>query len=143
MHIISGTWDELAEIQQQHEDAANASLTPGQVMLRDDTETTRYWAQPLPDMGLVIYAVCPPVEEDLRDNRARGYLTGTAYSGWEPSGEYGDTHVSQVVPINEDLFEAARLAGFPTWDGLREEGNRALGQALAVAEMFSRNGLPV
>jgi hypothetical protein len=123
------------------EDAANSRLTPGQINLRDDVEHTRYWAQALPDFDLVVFGKTPPIAEiqpeagfDVAENRARGYLTGKAYSADCLHGEHGDTHVSQVVPITDRVFALATLLGFPTFSMLREGPNMILGAALAESE---------
>lgn len=42
----------------------------------------------------------------------RGYLSGTCYSPVEPTGEIGDTHVSQVYELSRPAFEQARQAGW-------------------------------
>lgn len=153
MHIES--FDNLDDMFKRMDDlttAANERLTPGQVMLRDDVENTRYWAQPAPDMDLVVYGVAQPnsivkrsCDFDVDENRARGFLTGTAYSAWTggSNGEWGDTHVSQVVPINRETFEAALEAGCPSWSMLRETEHAELGRVLAQFEKRSQVGMPV
>ncbi len=123
--------DELTE-------AANDSLHPGQRRLRD-ADRTVYWAAPHADLDLVVYGETPVPEADLVENRKRGFLTGRAYSAWEERGEYGDTHVSQVVPIDHGTFELARSLGWPTFSMLREPENEHLGRALALAEHRSVN----
>lgn len=50
---------------------------------------------------------CPSVEDEylnLKSNLDNGFITGYAYSEMEPDGEWGDTHVSTVMEINEELF---------------------------------------
>jgi hypothetical protein len=123
------------------EDIANASLTPGQVRLRDDVENTRYWARPMPDWDLILYGVAQPshvvarsASFDVKDNRERGYLTGTVYSGDDGYGEYGDTHVSEVVPIPPSLWALAQAAEWPRWSDLHTPEHAALGRLLAKAE---------
>ena len=127
------------------EDAANADLLPGQIQLRDDVTTRRYWAHPLPEIDLIVYGVTPPIAEiqpdagfDVAENRARGYLTGTGYSPAVSSrGEPGDTHVSQVVPISEETFRLAESLNWPTWSMMMEPEQRDLGRALARHEADS------
>lgn len=126
------------------EDAANSRLTPGQIRLRDDVEHVRYWVQAIPEYDLVIYGKVPPIAEvqpgagfDVAENRQRGYLTGTAFSNVEPTGEHGDTHVSQVVPITPTEFVLAQRLGWPDYAALRtinDLGHRVLGQRLAQCE---------
>ena len=137
--------DEMMATMAASEDAANRSLTPGQIQLRDDVESTRHWAQALPEIDMVIYGVTPSVSEiiaagagfDVTDNRERGYLTGTGYSVDCPRGESGDTHVSQVVPISAKTFHLAKGLDWPTWSMLRESDNRELGRRLAEHEADS------
>jgi hypothetical protein len=129
------------------EASANESLTPGQIRLRDAVHVTGYWVRAIPEMdGVVIYGKALTVGNlrdegagfDVEDNRRRGYLTGKAFSSWEPQGEYGDTHVSQVVPISLHTFTLAEAFGWPTLTGLREEDHRILGKALAEHEYAAR-----
>lgn len=146
MHVEGfDSMDQMMSAMAAHEDEANRHLTPGQVRLRDDVENTRHWAQALPDYDLVVYGIAQPnfivkrsADFDVEDNRVRGYLTGTAYSVGEASGEYGDTHVSQVVPISEDVFLMAQMLGWPTWSGLHEQDNAPLAASLALAEQEAR-----
>lgn len=127
------------------EDEANARLTPGQIRLRDDLTRITYWVRAIPDWDLVVYGRAETVDVlrsagvsfDPIENRARGYLTGTAFSATEPTGEFGDTHVADVVPINALVFEAARYHGWPTWSMLHEDEYRILAQSLAIAERKS------
>lgn len=140
--------DEMFGAMNVAEDIANAGLTPGQVALRDDVAATRHWAQPLPDIDLVVYGATPPIADiiardpgfDVADNRARGYLTGVGFSAFEPTGESSDTHVSQVVPISAEVFEMAKALDWPTWSMLAEGSAevRPLGYALARAEAEAR-----
>lgn len=46
------------------------------------------------------------------ESRQRGYMRGIAYSILEPDGEYGSTHVSNVMPISEKAFEEGKAAGW-------------------------------
>lgn len=124
------------------EDAANANLTAVQVALRDSPDRTVYWVRAIPEWDLVIYGIVPPNAEtqkgagfDVNENRARGYLTGVAYSSAVGEhGEPGDTHVSEVIAISDETFELAKSLGFPDWSHLMLEENRALGQRLALHE---------
>jgi hypothetical protein len=119
----------------------SAGLTPGQIRLRDNTGETVYFASAKPDLDLVIYGVVPPNADvqvdagfDVDENRARGYLTGTAYSAWCDYGESGDTHVSQVITISRETFDLARALDWPTYSMLREPENVDLGRRLAAHE---------
>jgi hypothetical protein len=138
---LDGMFAEMAEA----EDAANARLTPGQVRLRDAVDETVYFANAKPEYDLVIYGVVPPNAEtqkgadfNVNENRARGYLTGIAYSSAVgEDGEPGDTHVSEVIQITEETFEAAKSLGFPDWSQLLHPQNMetvSLGRYLARHE---------
>jgi hypothetical protein len=142
-HIQSfDNMDEMAAFMAANEDMANAHLTPGQIALRDDLTVTRYWVRAIPDWDLVIYAKAETVDAlrtagvgfDPIDNRTRGYLTGTAYSATSESGEWGDTHVSQVIPISHTVFLLAQSLEWPTYSMLREGDNITLAALLAAAE---------
>lgn len=115
------------------ENAANDGLVPPQVALRDDVDTTRHFVVGLPDcLGFgevprydsLLARVTSRMDvddpedvaeaeweiADLPDLRARGYLTGTVHTPY--GDDWGDTHVSQVIPITEKAFEEARRAGW-------------------------------
>lgn len=135
--------DEMTAYMAAQEDMANGQLSPGQIALRDDVETTRYWVRAIPDWDLVIYGKADTVADvrasgvdfDPVDNRERGYLTGTAYSAAvSDRGESGDTHVAEVIPISAATFALAQEHGFPDWNRLRHPSHHALGRALATAE---------
>jgi hypothetical protein len=138
--------DEMFSAMAAAEDAANFTLTPGQIALRDDVESTRHWAQAIPDYDMVIYGATPPIAEiearepgfDVADNRERGYLTGVAFSVDTPTGESGDTHVSQVIPISAETFALAKSLDWPTWSMLREREQRDLATRLAGHEADAR-----
>ena len=49
----------------------------------------------------------------LVDSYKRGYRFGKCWSVWEPEGEYGSTHVSEMMPLRPEEFEDARNAD---WD---------------------------
>lgn len=145
-HVIGfDSLEEADAYMAQAEAEANARLTPGQIALRDDVENTRYWAQALPDLDLVIYGIAQPnfivarsADFDVVENRQRGYLTGAAYSLGATTGDYGDKHASEVVPISEDVFLMAQMLGWPGWSDLHEQDNAPLASALAIAERDSR-----
>lgn len=130
------------------EDAANRGLLPGQIRARDEVTKTLHWAQVVTDWDMIIFGQTPPIAEiaerdpgfDVAENRERGYLTGTAYSQVEPDGEAGDTHVSQVVPIDAEVFTLAQAAGWPSFSQVRTEpGLSILLQRLAMAEQAMRS----
>lgn len=132
------SFDSLEEAQawmQKAEAVANAGLRPEQAALRDDLDNERYWVQFTP-YGFAVYGHCwskakliestkatyakYPDEDDYSDDeiassldaRKRGYMFGEAWSAPYPEGELGSTHVSQVVPISEGMFNMAREAGW-------------------------------
>jgi hypothetical protein len=141
--------DEMMAAMAANEDEANRHLTPGQIRLRDADTEPGYWAQALPGIDLVVYGIAESksalitreVGFDVHDNRERGYLTGLAYSAAAPTGEFGDTHVSQVIPIGSVVFVMAEHLGWPTFTQLANgtESTRTLGQSLARAEMRMKN----
>lgn len=49
----------------------------------------------------------------IKDAHERGYRFGMAWSVVEPRGEIGSTHVANMMPCSEALFEAARTC---EWD---------------------------
>lgn len=94
-----------------------------------------FWVRPYTEMDIFIFGefhaskwledekrLCGTDEEGLSEwlyseksfhsRRARGYLTGRAYSPLEPSGELGDTHVSQVYEISKTAFDEAHRANW-------------------------------
>ena len=142
-HVESfDSMDEAMAAMAAHEDMANAQLTPGQIALRDDKDHTRHWVRAIPDWDLVIYGeadtilvlTAAGVGFDPVDNRERGYLTGTGYSAHQPEGEYGDTHVFDVIPITDTVFRLAQTLEWPTYSMLHEEEYRTLAALLAGAE---------
>lgn len=122
--------DDMYAAMEKAEDAANESLLRGQVALRDRMTETVYWVQAVPAMDLIVYGETPPATDT--DLRSRGYLTGMAYSAWEPEGEPGDTHVAVVMPVSKTLFDRAKAEGFPTLSQLSE--HPALAMTLAMSE---------
>lgn len=124
------------------EDAANDGLLPAQVAIRDAVEERVYWVRAIAAYDLVIYGEVPPSAEtqkradfDVAENRQRGYLTGVAYSAAVgEDGEPGDTHVSQVIPIDAETFTMARGLGFPDFGSLTLDANLALARRLAEHE---------
>lgn len=129
------SFEQAQAFMQRAEDAANASLQQGQIDLRDDLAHERYWMQPT-EYGFIVYGHCfseaklrettkaayakEPDEDDYSedeiasslDARKRGYMFGKAWSSGYPEGELGSTHVSQVIPISEEMFNCAREAGW-------------------------------
>lgn len=127
--------EEMQAYLQAAEARANAGLNDLQTGLRDDLARERYWMQPT-EYGFIVYGHCwskttltdetkktyakYPDEEDHSDDeirssleaRKRGYMFGKAWSAPYPEGELGSTHVSQVIPISEDMFNRARDAGW-------------------------------
>jgi hypothetical protein len=126
--------EEMQAFMQRSEDAANANLQDAQVALRDDVDNERYWMNVTP-YGFIEYGHCfsratltehvakvyakhgdeddPQDEIDsILDTRKRGYLFGRAYATINVKGSTGSTHVSQVMPISEEMFNLARDAGW-------------------------------
>jgi len=140
--------DEAMAAMAASEDAANRGLLPGQIRARDAVTETVHWAQVVVDWDMIIYGKTPPIADilardpgfDVKDNRERGYLTGTAYSQVEPDGEPGDTHVSQVVPITPEIFARAESKGWPSFSEVRTNPeHKDLLMGLAIAEQAVRS----
>lgn len=124
------SFDAVQQAMREAEDAANAQLSPEQRELLANTDTPRYWIQ-FHD-NFAIYGHCwsdaqvrassekyssDPEEienevQSVREARTRGYLFGQAWSAPYPEGELGSTHVSQVQPISQEMFDAARKNGW-------------------------------
>ena len=66
----------------------------------------------------------------------RGYRFGRAYSVIVPDGEFGSTHVSEMVPLRKEEFEDARKAGW-SWSALATPGEP--GYADWAARLMIRN----
>lgn len=117
--------EEMRADMDRAEQSANAAMTPRQsqhlaVALENPTYAFRVWE------GLVICGEtstpraraererelgAEDFEYDLTrftEVHQRGYLTGRWYSVVEPTGELGDTHVSQVVWIDPLVFNMLR-----------------------------------
>ncbi len=137
--------DEMFAAMAEAEDAANASLLPAQVRLRDDITNEVYWFRPNDDFEIYghgwtavmcnessLASGCSAGEaaretEAVVEARTRGYLFGRAYSVIMPLGEIGSVHVATVVPITKAVFELARLN---EWSSKREV---ELGDAIRTA----------
>jgi hypothetical protein len=138
MHEVT-SFDSVEEMQaaiRAREDAANERILPSQILLRDDHSNTRFWFR-VYDNEVEIWGIAPSLddlwaqevrcgaepdeEQSFRDHeiemRGRGYVRGTAYSIIVPDGEFGSTHVSEVIPVTEEAFHAARVA---EWHGRGE-----------------------
>lgn len=115
-----------------NEQRANAEASPAQNAITYGD----YWMRPYAEMGefVLIFgrvhtreevaAVEEPETMAVLDNAfARGYRFGQAWSVWEPRGELGDTHVSVMCPISQELFEAARAQD---WNLTKEQYEGAL-----------------
>lgn len=48
------------------------------------------------------------IKESMMNSYSRGYRFGDCYSTWEPRGELGSTHISQMVKITKEAFEFAQ-----------------------------------
>jgi hypothetical protein len=118
----------MVEAMRKAEDAANARVRP----LQQDVVWGTHWAAHYPDMELIVFGYVPTLEElekierghgaddeewefekaTTLDSYARGYRFGKAYSVIEPEGEWGSTHISVMLPISKEQFEAARERGW-------------------------------
>jgi hypothetical protein len=113
---------------QQAEDAANKAVRPFQ----QDIVWGSYWVAVYQELDLVVFGYAPTLEElerserdagagdgewgytraTMLDSYARGYRFGKCYSVVVPSGEWGSTHISQMLPITKAQFEFARDNGW-------------------------------
>jgi hypothetical protein len=100
---------------------ANEGLLPQQIEIRDDTEHPRYWVRPYEGFLIFGHALSeeevlategPGITHEVMTRRRRGYLFGWCYSEIEPSGEVGDTHVANLMPISETAFLEAKAHGW-------------------------------
>lgn len=120
------------EQMRKDEEIANASLHPTQAAMRDNT-TERQWAYRWEEsMQLHIFGEVWSIEESeqaerdcgstgseldftmdgIRNSRTRGYVFGKWYSVYCEEGELGSAHVSNLMPIPQEIFEAARNTGW-------------------------------
>lgn len=88
---IWGERKSLAEIAQEYGDKAAEYAAKG------DHETAEEWRY--------------TIAQD-KESLARGYVFGTAYSAWEPDGELGSTHVTQMIAVPRETFDHARECGW-------------------------------
>lgn len=127
------TGDIFAEMARQ-EEAANQRTTDAQRMI--GTEGHHWWVRI--DHPFLIFGHVPLISDTIAKERSyypqvmededqqeydsivagmherwrRGYRFGRAFSIVEPEGELGDTHVSEMIEITADEFDAARRSGF-------------------------------
>jgi hypothetical protein len=133
--IAFDSWDDAQRHMREVEAQLDGQLTPIQRAVKDAADVPHYWMQ-FTSYGFDIFgrtfsrdeliadvkrafAKYGGDDEELAgeiamydDVRERGYLTGNAYSVACPEGELGDTHVSQIIPISEAMFESARASGW-------------------------------
>ena len=109
--------DDAFEVMRRNEEAANAATHPCQTAITYGD----HWMQPY-EMGgeaILIFGRVSTLEElwkvededtmpGILERHKRGYRFGMAWSVLEPRGEWGDTHVSQMIPIPKTLFEIGR-----------------------------------
>ncbi len=70
--------------------------------------------------------------QEMPERRARGYLSGRAYSVIEPRGEIGDTHVANAWPISREAFEQARELDWNVRRVLRDAPNSPLARDIRI-----------
>jgi len=132
------TFEEMAEHMERATQAAIAAMTPHQRGLLDGQAFTWFRYYPEMEPGFTIWGQrksladlaaeyeakakeCetrddPEGAEEWRDeierdkeNLARGYVSGTAYSTVEPGGEYGDTHAASIIGVPAEWFLLAKM----------------------------------
>jgi hypothetical protein len=136
MDIIGfNSWDDAIDHMREVERQLDGQLTQAQREVKAAFDRPHYWVQ-FTDYGFDIFGRTNSREElhaqlaetakrygideaemqgeiEMYDDvRERGYLTGEAWSVACPYGEAGDTHVSQIIPISEEMFERAKAAGW-------------------------------
>lgn len=77
----------------------------------------------------------------LDDAYARGYRFGRWHSTWEPEGELGSAHISELYPILPPMFEEAQGVG---WDTAKIDGDwlRIVAQ-LHITNLLHRGARPL
>jgi len=140
--------DSMFKRMAEAEDAANAATTDAQRMIGTEGGP-RFWFRYVGEMDLFVFGEASPVDEAISLERQcygdepdaddlaefayveqstrlrydRGYRFGTAYSVACPEGELGDTHVSAMMPLDDEDFEVFRSAG---WDPGESSGGLQL-----------------
>ena len=127
---LFNSFDDAMASMRKAEEEANKRVTPEQA----DIGYGDYWMRVWQGFGetVKVYGYiqtleeslaqekeCGADEEELRmtedmltDSYIRGYRFGYAYSAIEPEGELGSTHISQMIKISKEDFEAAKERGW-------------------------------
>lgn len=83
-----------------------------------------FFARKIPELQTVVFGAIPTFEEFIRlegqaraeewaeGPYARGRRFARCYSTLEPDGEWGSTHIADMVPITAEQFETARRLGW-------------------------------
>jgi hypothetical protein len=97
-----------------------ADYLRGRAAACDDDESAQEWLDSIP--------------QD-KASLERGYVFGKAYSVVEPTGELGDTHVSQMVEVPRETWELARSYNWAIGAMLDDPVSR--GRALHVTNAWN------
>ena len=120
------SFDDMLAFMRESERQANARTTPAQRNIGYGSYWVRSW------QGVMIFGYVPSMDEIMDQERdlgasdaeirweveslenayERGYRYGKCYSVIEPLGEWGSTHVSAMIEIPKEIFEAAQEAGW-------------------------------
>lgn len=142
--------DDQIEFMRRQEEEANKHIHPKQKAVGYGDCWIRFWLMPGTNTWVAIFgkAIDPGYyankiehatdEEDkaeweyeqevIADAWTRGYVYGWAYSVIEPEGEPGSTHMVNLWPIPEVLFDMAGVVHWVT-DDLPDDGKVLLEQA--------------
>jgi hypothetical protein len=121
------SFDEMMAFMQEQERIANEHVTPEQ----SEIGYGDYWVR-MYEGDLLIFGYIPTLEESeaqerelgaddeeiefeqaqLKDSHSRGYRYGQCFSVIEPTGEWGSTHIANMVKITKDQFEFAKANGW-------------------------------
>jgi len=127
-YIASGSYEDLMELERKNQEAALNNLLPVQRELLDGRAFC--WFSYNGELDLACFGEVDSVEEasekekallgpeddepfDYAQGRRNGYAFSRTYSAWEPSGELGDVHLLELIPIPREAFEKAKECG---WD---------------------------
>lgn len=123
--------DDMLNKMAADEDAANRAATPEQQAIGYGDYFIRLWPVMMED-NLAIYGQVMPRDKFIEEEKnagaddaelswtvsthdsafKRGYRFGWHYSEVEPDGELGSTHVSVMMKISKEEFDAARDRGW-------------------------------
>jgi len=129
-----GSFEEMMRVIGERMDAAILRIKPEQWKLADGKEHwfLKLWSPGPQYEAILIAGHIPDLDEhrrdlierygddeetgyemrQMRDNLSRGLAFTRSYSVVEPDGEYGDHHISTLLEITREQFEALQAQGF-------------------------------